>query len=99
MMIRAIALQLSQLHSFALRVSPQRASMLCAMFLCAALCLGPGAASAQRGGAFAPQALPAPPRDGWRTNGGTFYNQRYSPLTAINTGNVAQLKGVEELFG
>ena len=33
-------------------------------------------------GAFAPRALTAPPRDGWRTNGGNLYNQRYSPLDA-----------------
>ena len=44
--------------------------------------------------AFSPAALVAPPRDGWRTNGGNYFNQRYSPLTAINRGNVAQLKGV-----
>jgi quinohemoprotein ethanol dehydrogenase len=43
---------------------------------------------------FSPAALTAPPRDGWRTNGGNYYNQRYSPLTAIGRGNVAQLKGV-----
>jgi alcohol dehydrogenase (cytochrome c) len=34
------------------------------------------------------------PTTGWPTNGGNLYNQRYSPLTAINRGNVAQLKGV-----
>jgi len=31
---------------------------------------------------------------GWTTNGGNFYNQRYSPLTAIERTNVARLKGV-----
>ena len=36
----------------------------------------------------------APPTDSWPTNGGNWYNQRYSPLTAINRGNVTQLKGV-----
>ena len=36
-------------------------------------------------------ALKAPPKAGWPTNGGNLYNQRYSPLTAINRGNVAQL--------
>ena len=44
--------------------------------------------------AFSPAALTAPPRDGWRTNGGNYFNQRYSPLTAIDRGNVAKLKGV-----
>jgi len=36
----------------------------------------------------------APPTDSWPTNGGNWYNQRYSPLTAINRDNVATLKGV-----
>jgi quinohemoprotein ethanol dehydrogenase len=36
----------------------------------------------------------APPTAGWPTNGGDWYNRRYSPLTAIDRGNVAQLKGV-----
>jgi alcohol dehydrogenase (cytochrome c) len=38
--------------------------------------------------------LTAPPTDAWPTNGGDWYNRRYSPLTAINRGNVANLKGV-----
>ena len=36
--------------------------------------------------------LLASPRDGWITNGGNIFNQRYSPLSQINTENVAQLK-------
>jgi quinohemoprotein ethanol dehydrogenase len=43
---------------------------------------------------FNTRALVEPPRDGWRTNGGNLANQRYSPLTAIDRSNVAQLKGV-----
>src|SRR5688572_10094690 len=43
---------------------------------------------------FAAAALTAPPSRGWPTNGGNLYNQRYSPLKAINRDNVAQLKGV-----
>jgi quinohemoprotein ethanol dehydrogenase len=39
-------------------------------------------------------ALTAHPTTGWPTNGGNLFNQRYSPLTAINRGNVGQLKGV-----
>jgi quinohemoprotein ethanol dehydrogenase len=39
-------------------------------------------------------ALLQPPTTGWPTNGGNLYNQRWSPLTAINRDNVAQLKGV-----
>src|SRR5579883_797366 len=43
---------------------------------------------------FSPARLTAPPMTSWPTNGGNLYNQRYSPLTAINRGNVAQLKGL-----
>src|SRR5262249_38613381 len=43
---------------------------------------------------FSATTLSAPPATGWPTNGGNLYNQRYSPLTAINRSNVAQLKGV-----
>ncbi len=42
--------------------------------------------------AFSGKQLTTPPMDGWVTNGGTVYNQRYSPLTQINRGNVASLK-------
>ena len=38
--------------------------------------------------------LTALPTTGWPTNGGNLYNQRYSPLAAINRGNVTGLKGV-----
>jgi glucose dehydrogenase len=38
--------------------------------------------------------LTAPPTTNWPTNGGNLFNQRYSPLKAINRDNVAQLKGV-----
>jgi quinohemoprotein ethanol dehydrogenase len=41
-----------------------------------------------------PRALVAPPTASWPTNGGNWFNQRYSPLTAINRDNVAKLKGV-----
>ena len=36
----------------------------------------------------------APPTVGWPTNGGDWYNRRYSPLTQIDRTNVAKLKGV-----
>ena len=45
-------------------------------------------------GAFSAARLTAPPRSGWPTNGGNFYNQRYSPLTEITADNVANLRGV-----
>ena len=34
------------------------------------------------------------PTSGWITNGGDFTNDRYSPLSKIDTSNVGQLKGV-----
>jgi len=34
------------------------------------------------------------PTTSWPTNGGDLANRRYSPLTAIDRGNVAELKGV-----
>ena len=43
---------------------------------------------------FSASALTASPTTGWPTNGGNLFNQRYSPLTAINRANVTQLKGV-----
>ncbi len=44
--------------------------------------------------AFTAEKLVAPPTDAWPTNGGNLYNQRYSPLSQIDAGNVAGLKGV-----
>jgi quinohemoprotein ethanol dehydrogenase len=44
--------------------------------------------------AFTAENLMEEPRDAWVTNGGTLMNQRYSPLDEIDTGNVADLKGV-----
>jgi len=44
--------------------------------------------------AFSPEQLKKLPTQNWITNGGTVYNQRHSPLTQINTANVASLKGV-----
>src|SRR4051812_29811005 len=53
------------------------------------------AISAQSGRSdFSASALSAPPTGAWPTNGGNLFNQRYSPLAAINRENVAQLKGV-----
>ncbi len=42
---------------------------------------------------FAPASLEQLPTEHWLTNGGNLYNQRYSPLTAINRDNVSGLKG------
>ena len=42
--------------------------------------------------AFDARDLLAPPTSNWITNGGSVYNQRYSPLTLLNPDNVAGLK-------
>src|SRR5690348_654918 len=42
---------------------------------------------------FAGSALTAP-RNDWPTNGGDWYNRRYSPLSEINRDTVGHLKGV-----
>ena len=62
----------------------------------AAFLVASGAAQSTREGQprFSAAALTAPPTTGWPTNGGNLYNQRYSPLKAIDRTNVAQLKGV-----
>ena len=62
----------------------------------AALLATPGQAQLKRGNAHETfgAGLTAPPTASWPTNGGNLYNQRYSPLTAINRASVAQLKGV-----
>jgi quinohemoprotein ethanol dehydrogenase len=72
---------------------------LSSVALCAVVSVLLAASShAQRQGAgahdFSAAALTAPPTTGWPTNGGNLHNQRYSPLTGINRGNVAQLNGV-----
>jgi alcohol dehydrogenase (cytochrome c) len=43
---------------------------------------------------FSGSKLTAHPTTSWPTNGGNLYNQRYSPLKAIDRTNVARLKGV-----
>jgi quinohemoprotein ethanol dehydrogenase len=62
----------------------------------AALLVASGSAQSTREGRprFSAASLTALPTTSWPTNGGNLYNQRYSPLQAINRANVAQLKGV-----
>jgi quinohemoprotein ethanol dehydrogenase len=63
----------------------------------AALALLAGAVEAQtlrRAPAFAGTDLVAPPTENWATNGGDWYNRRFSPLGQIDRSNVAALKGV-----
>ena len=47
--------------------------------------------------AFSARQLTALPEENWVTNGGTLFNQRYSPLSQISRSNVAGLKGVWEI--
>jgi alcohol dehydrogenase (cytochrome c) len=53
-------------------------------------------AGVERGGEhdLSAATLTALPTSNWPTNGGNLYNQRYSPLTAINRSNVTTLQGV-----
>jgi len=44
--------------------------------------------------AFGEKELNAEPKENWITNGGTIRNDRYSPLTEIDSSNVSQLRGV-----
>jgi alcohol dehydrogenase (cytochrome c) len=57
---------------------------------------GGGESTSSRGSspAFGADELLDEPTDGWLTNGGTLYNQRYSPLDEITPDNVEDLKGV-----
>jgi len=79
-----------------MRVSTPAALLLTAALVLATL----GLACVTRGDerdderGFAAADLTAPPTAGWPTNGGNLYNQRYSPLTAIDTGTIARLGGV-----
>jgi alcohol dehydrogenase (cytochrome c) len=43
---------------------------------------------------FSADDLSAAPTDNWPTVGGTLRNERYSPLSEIDTSNVSQLKGI-----
>jgi quinohemoprotein ethanol dehydrogenase len=75
--------------------SASRAALVLApvfAFLAGAGSAQPSARSARQD--FRAERLVAPPTTSWPTNGGNLYNQRYSPLDRINTGNVAELKGV-----
>jgi alcohol dehydrogenase (cytochrome c) len=49
-------------------------------------------ASAADAPPFTAEQLKTLPTQNWITNGGSVYNQRYSPLKQINTGNVGTLK-------
>lgn len=67
---------------------------LCALATLLYLLAGPLAAAdaIAPAPAFTGDDLVAPPARNWITNGGNAWNQRYSPLDAINRDNVANLK-------
>src|SRR5262245_40316488 len=71
-------------------------SNLTSLVVLAAALVAASQATAQRAPTappkFTARQLPAPSGDGWITNGGNIYNQRYSPLARINKDNVATLK-------
>lgn len=70
------------------------AGFLCAVFAVLTL-LGPAFAAEPEitpAPAFSATQLTVPPRDGWITNGGNTFNQRYSPLDQIDRANVARLR-------
>ncbi len=48
----------------------------------------------QRAPAFDANQLTTLPSGGWITNGGTLFNQRYSPLKSLNKDNVSGLKAL-----
>jgi quinohemoprotein ethanol dehydrogenase len=75
-------------------ISIRGVQMVLAAFLGVAMLGAANTAAPPPDAAFSSQALAQLPRDGWRTNGGNLFNQRYSPLTTIDRSNVAQLKGV-----
>jgi alcohol dehydrogenase (cytochrome c) len=61
----------------------------------AAGCGGGGNSSSSNAApAFSSSELASLPTKNWITNGGTISNQRYSPLTQLNAGNVGRLKGI-----
>jgi quinohemoprotein ethanol dehydrogenase len=58
---------------------------------------GPGGAppvEIKKSPAFDARQLTTLPTSSWITNGGTVFNQRYSPLTLLNRSNVAGLKAL-----
>src|SRR5688572_6841211 len=72
-----------------------RLSFFAALGAISVLLVPSGLAQVKQGGHdFAGAKLTAHPTTSWPTNGGNLYNQRYSPLKAIDRTNVAQLKGV-----
>jgi glucose dehydrogenase len=68
-----------------------RCLRICAAALLVIVTVGSAGAAEKKADVYSAAALSQPPRDGWRTNGGSFFNQRYSQLPAIDRSNDAQL--------
>jgi quinohemoprotein ethanol dehydrogenase len=66
----------------------------CARLAGLLLCLPVLAADGSMAPAFTARQLASPAEEGWLTNGGTLFNQRYSPLEQINRKNVAGMKAL-----
>ncbi|MEP7313808.1 MAG: PQQ-binding-like beta-propeller repeat protein [Pseudomonadota bacterium] len=75
-------------------LSASRKSAFVAVALLATTAATPEGPSIVASPAFTPAQLQALPTEGWLTNGGNLYNQRYSPLTKINRDNVGKLRAV-----
>ena len=71
-----------------------RRTILTVSTLTAVSFLSPSMATGTSAQSFSSEALVELPTDGWRTNGGNLFNQRYSPLDQINRENVGELRGV-----
>jgi glucose dehydrogenase len=76
-----------------MRATCRLIGVLCLSWLAAARVFGQ-VPEIQPAPAFSAEELVAQPTDGWITNGGNVFNQRYSPLTQINRDNVAELKAL-----
>jgi len=64
------------------------------LVVAAALALAGCGGGSKNVSAFTADELTTLPQQDWITNGGTVFNQRYSPLDQVNRSNVAGLKGV-----
>jgi quinohemoprotein ethanol dehydrogenase len=64
------------------------------LFLRTALAADPAPEAIRVAPAFTARQLLEPPTRAWITNGGTLYNQRWSPLALINRDNVSGLRAL-----
>jgi alcohol dehydrogenase (cytochrome c) len=75
-----------------LATTASAALLLVGLIIVAAGC--GGSSNSDVAPAFSSSELSSLPTANWITNGGSISNQRYSPLTQINAGNVGRLKGI-----